>query len=467
MQSEEDQNTFGDTDNFRVYRGRGRGRGRGHYNRGGYNNNNTYPSEFNSSNRGGRGRGRGRGRGGYQQQQGSTTTGGSYQQQRTSTGHYQHQQGTLATRRGTKNNVNFFIIRKPLQGSTAFTSTNKTLSPTIPSEPSDEMGKSFYKELKQFVEDGNAFVHDFPNTLNLAQRKRVHALAEEFRLDHFSRGSNPFRYICVTKRNQKMKDEFQYFGYIGLFGHSIDELVRTHTLEPTMQNQPLLQKRVKRDGPIHHITLMTRPEINTALKNLLTIKEYENLLDENQKQLMKQGTEEEKIEILMNVISKVVIGDYKAIGLGKVTQEETQSSNTDNLSSSQQATSSGEEKKMNEAYFVVINWPSAQKLRTTLGLEPYHFHITVAYKYGDIHGVIKDESTLQSKVFEMKSELLEKLEKDMSNFLKYVGVNERYAHSFITLGWFSVDSLAMMDRMDLNDLGVFSEEDQDKILNKL
>ena len=228
------------------------------------------------------------------------------------------------------------------------------------------------------------------------------------------------------------------------------------------ENQPLLQKRVKRDGPIHHITLMTRPEINTALKNLTATKEYAQLFNEEQNTIMKHGSEEEKIEILMNVISKVVSCDYEAVGLGKVSQEEQP--NVDSVGGSSHSQS--EEKKLNEAYFVIINWPSAQRLRAILGLEPYHFHITVAYKFGDIHGVMKDKSTLlpKDKVFEVTDQFMEGMVSEMASLLKYIGVNERYAHSFVTLGWLSIDSLVTIDRMDLNDLGVFDESEQNKIL---
>nr|CAG4709530.1 unnamed protein product [Naegleria fowleri] len=377
-----------------------------------------------------------------------------------------HQQ-VVARRGGGKTTAQFFIIRKPLNQEMINYSQRNNLKPIIPKEPEDEMGKSFYKCLKEFVEDEKAHVFDFSNTLNLAQRKRVHSLAEEFNLDHFSRGSNPFRYICVSKRNLKMRDEFQYFGYIGLFGHSIDELVKKYNINPDIsENQPLLQKRIKRDGPIHHITVMTRPEINTALKNLESSRELEHLFNEKQKQLLKQGSEEEKIEILMHIISKVVTNDYQAIGLGKVSQEETAHSN-DGLALPSSQSNSKDQKQKNDAYFVIIDWPSAQRLRATLGLEPYHFHITVAYRNGDIHGVVKDRSTMVPKesVFEISDEYLARKESEMASFLEYLNVDPRYAHTFISLGWYNLDSLDVLtrDKMDLNDVGVL-EDDQQKVL---
>jgi len=35
----------------------------------------------------------------------------------------------------------------------------------------------------------------------------------------------------------------------------------------------------------------------------------------------------------------------------------------------------------NEAYFLVVEWASAQALRAKLGLPPHDFHITVGFKY--------------------------------------------------------------------------------------
>lgn len=125
-------------------------------------------------------------------------------------------------------------------------------------------------------------------------------------MDHFSRGSNPFRYICVQKRGVKQPDEWQYFGYIGLFGSSIDTIaanyVRKHGIDRLH-----IRKRIKRDGPIHHVTLMTRPEINSALKNLESIKEYESFFD---REKLDKGTEQERIEVLLTVIGQVVKGMF-------------------------------------------------------------------------------------------------------------------------------------------------------------
>ena len=47
-----------------------------------------------------------------------------------------------------------------------------------------------------------------------------------------------------------------------------------------------------------------------------------------------------------------------------------------------------------EAYFRVVQWPEANRLRTQLGLQPADFHITVGFRTQDIHGVKKDWTTL-------------------------------------------------------------------------
>lgn len=46
------------------------------------------------------------------------------------------------------------------------------------------------------------------------------------------------------------------------------------------------------------------------------------------------------------------------------------------------------------AYYRVLQWPEANRVRVELGLEPTDFHITVGFKTQDIHGVRKDVTTL-------------------------------------------------------------------------
>jgi hypothetical protein len=46
------------------------------------------------------------------------------------------------------------------------------------------------------------------------------------------------------------------------------------------------------------------------------------------------------------------------------------------------------------AYFVVVDWESANTYRLELGLPKKDFHITLGYKLNDIHSKVKDRSTL-------------------------------------------------------------------------
>ncbi|KAL0479157.1 hypothetical protein AKO1_008010 [Acrasis kona] len=401
--------------------------------------------------RGGRGgRGRGGNRGGSSDRGGRSQGGDHRDQQNQQSGSRSRSNSDSRGGRNSRSNsgarphteVNFFIVRRPLKDH----NTNQVAAPipsTIPPEPEVPAAKEFYQKLKSFVQEPGQVVYDFPNSLKLSQRQKVHALAEQFDLDHFSRGSNPFRYICAQKRNVALPDEWQYFGYVGLFGSSIDNIASSHVKQHGV-DRAYIRKRVKRDGPIHHVTLMTRPEINSALKNLESIKEYEQYFE---KEKLENGTEQERIEILLNVIGQVVGDDYQPLGLGKTVRAEE-----DN----------------NVAYFVVINWPSAQELRKKLGLEPYHFHVTVAFKSNDIHGVSKDESTLlKSGSVESQKELAAS-QKDhvaeLKQFLKSIDVSENLAQTFVNMGYLGVDTLKDLNEMDLFDLGVDSASDQEKIL---
>lgn len=48
----------------------------------------------------------------------------------------------------------------------------------------------------------------------------------------------------------------------------------------------------------------------------------------------------------------------------------------------------------NAAWFKVISWPSANLFREDLGLPSADFHITLGFRYKDIHGVSKGKKSL-------------------------------------------------------------------------
>ena len=48
-----------------------------------------------------------------------------------------------------------------------------------------------------------------------------------------------------------------------------------------------------------------------------------------------------------------------------------------------------------QTYYRVLQWDAANEFREELGLGHASFHITVGFHPNDIHGVVKDESTLK------------------------------------------------------------------------
>eukprot|EP01027_Heterolobosea_sp_BB2_P017756 GEZU01025129.1.p2 GENE.GEZU01025129.1~~GEZU01025129.1.p2 ORF type:complete len:239 (-),score=63.39 GEZU01025129.1:1013-1729(-) len=150
------------------------------------------------------------------------------------------------------------------------------------------------------------------------------------------------------------------FGYIGLFGPAVDATAQQE--EVTDRVPPsYIQNKDRRDGNgIHHITLMIKPEMKLAAENMRKLPDYAEYAN-------KGG------DVLLNIIADMIVDDWTDLGLGRV-----QSGN-------------------NEAYFKVIEWPSAAAFRALVGLEPKDFHVTVGFKSADIHGVNKGPSTLVAK----------------------------------------------------------------------
>jgi len=229
-----------------------------------------------------------------------------------------------------------------------------------PKEPKNPEEKELFQTIKKFVEDDSITEFDFPPALNNNQRKIVHSLAENFGLEHYSRGSK-VRYITIEKQANKKQDEWQYFGYIGLFGPSINASVDAGISEVP---QEMIQNRIKRDGPISHITLLSSEEaIALLLKVDLFKAHYGHIFSEEKYQT-------EKEEAVMDVISDVIIDDWMDLGLGKVVQSK------------------------NEVWFKVLDWNSAASFRQNMGFPQKDFHITVGYALHDIHNTRKDKSAL-------------------------------------------------------------------------
>eukprot|EP01117_Protostelium_nocturnum_P003191 TRINITY_DN14124_c0_g1_i1.p1 TRINITY_DN14124_c0_g1~~TRINITY_DN14124_c0_g1_i1.p1 ORF type:complete len:306 (+),score=115.79 TRINITY_DN14124_c0_g1_i1:57-974(+) len=240
--------------------------------------------------------------------------------------------------------------------------------------PNDEEGKELYNVIKQFAEDENATFHEFPSNLSSDARKTVHAIAEEFGLLHYSRGTK-VRFITLEKSNNTKEDEWQYFNYVGLFGPSVDAVVSDEQSRKLVP-ETSIKNKVKRDGPISHITVISpNEELIQALEGLKSRIDTFFTLMENQEERKKveekkRESEEEWIEILMDLTSQFVKDDWKDLGVGCVHQSK------------------------NKAWFKVIEWPSAKEFRRLLGLSDKDFHVTIGYVSFDIHGIPKDSTTL-------------------------------------------------------------------------
>ena len=191
-------------------------------------------------------------------------------------------------------------------------------------------------------------------------------------LSHESKGKGNNRHIVVsnekTKKEEKegkekmgevnLKEYVFYSGYIGLKGATIDYAANKHK---TKVNKELIKKRVERDGEEHHITLITKKELEIIL---LQLKEYD-----------KEKYDSIKIthvaSFLMKLFVSSVKNDWFDVGLGRVVDGD------------------------NEAFFVVVSFDSLNDWRrNVLGLDFRDIHITLGFQTCDIHNQKKDKSTL-------------------------------------------------------------------------
>jgi hypothetical protein len=86
----------------------------------------------------------------------------------------------------------------------------------------------------------------------------------------------------------------------------------------------------------------------------------------------------DKFSSYIDRISKVAIDDIRFIGLGTA------------------------EKSENKCFFVVCASNTLQETRGVLGLEEKDFHVTIGFKWKDVHGVSKNEVLVPTKDFQKK-----------------------------------------------------------------
>jgi len=214
-------------------------------------------------------------------------------------------------------------------------------------------------EAKKFVQSPEKR-YEFPSTFGHSDRRKIHEIADMFGLIHYSRGARGQRILTVEKPGTPTQNEWQDFGYVGLFGPLVDATAqRGVEIVPQVD----IQRRVHLD-PLAHITLITKEEKTNLMFGSLSVDQFKHLGEEKLKG--------EKAEILMNIVSAEVYDDWKDLGLGKI------------------------EDKYNVVWFKVVEWDSAAKLRAKLGLAPKDFHINVGVHGSDILTMRKDKSTLIS-----------------------------------------------------------------------
>lgn len=119
-----------------------------------------------------------------------------------------------------------------------------------------------------------------------------------------------------------------------------------------------------RDNNKYHLTILNVMEYNNVITNM--------------------GMDK-ALNYFSDIFKNYTIDDLKLLGIGNATRNE------------------------NSAYFIVCKSDKVNKLRNALGFENKDLHITIGFKYKDVHGVPKN------KIIEKKSNFLKLLSKEYYN----------------------------------------------------
>ena len=134
-----------------------------------------------------------------------------------------------------------------------------------------------------------------------------------------------------------------------------------------------VKNQQNRDNNHHHITVINVMEYNKLSKDM-GMSEFVNSLDS---------------------VLKYTIDDLKMMGLGSASKNE------------------------NTAYFVVCKSEKLDAVRKRYNLPPYHFHITLGFKWKDVFGLPKNEILIEESNF-IKLLKVEFYKKENFNFLRKV-----------------------------------------------
>lgn len=145
------------------------------------------------------------------------------------------------------------------------------------------------------------FANLFQQTTPSHHNTRAHDLADQIGLQHFSRGGGKVRQLVLRKTESVTNNEIQYSGYIGLFGVWTDLISKTEDVLQNVEPQ-LIQNKEKRDGHMHHLTIITKNEVAKVLKNIeeLAQKVTWNVRNVFVKRKGMKGMMKKKISILGN-----------------------------------------------------------------------------------------------------------------------------------------------------------------------
>lgn len=199
------------------------------------------------------------------------------------------------------------------------------------------------------------------------RRKVVHAVAESMGLWHRSYGRGTNRSVLVRRT-----PHWPFFldTYIGLGGPIIEAISATFLSKVPAH---LVDRRVLVRGHPHHITIVSPVEYSCLDSQYRTDRAS-----------------------CLELVSQQLLGtSLKVMGLGRVQRSAKPSIL---VSWHEQAVDENanyySKDAKHEAFFVVIEWPEAQRLRSQMGLPVKDFHITLGFTEKDIHNCRKDLSTL-------------------------------------------------------------------------
>lgn len=211
--------------------------------------------------------------------------------------------------------------------------------------------------VRQFFVDADRKEMSLPN-LSAAERAIAHRVADDLGLEHVSKGEGAKRYLFLKKKERgedgaasASEDTLMWKGYVGLQGPTVDYYASQYLsrVDPDWQAM-----RRDRDGAEHHITLVSRAELEGLA-----------LATTGAKKVDKSFVS----DLLWQFVCDVK-NDWAVVGFGGISQVDTQ------------------------VRYVVVDWPSANLWRQSVGLNKAHFHITLGFSKCDVHDVPKDKSTL-------------------------------------------------------------------------